>query len=215
MNRKIALIIASGAALTFAVTAIGCTVNKNTADSKTAPVAITTPVPANTNPTQYETTAVTEAKENAAINFAGKYTCGRTTITVDATGSDNVMISVTSSGSAASRATWTMSGKFNPSSNSIEYNNCIKTEQLLDSKGKITEENIIYLDGKGELDFSGSTLRWKDNMDHFADKQIFRFNDSTEEEEKETAPTATPTAKPIHCRHSARQQCPTTGCSPP
>ncbi len=113
--------------------------------------------------------------QNPVMNFVGTYGCERATMIVECKGADEAQFTVTWSGSAASHAEWTMSGKLDTDKLTVDYTDCVKKEVTFNEDGSVASEDVIYEDGTGTITFSpeDNSLTWNDAMEHVADDMVF------------------------------------------
>lgn len=116
--------------------------------------------------------------QNPVMNFVGKYGAGRATILVEAEGDENAKITVTWSSSAWEHAKWVMSGKFDPETLMVEYDNAKKSVVTYESEDEVSVTEV-YKDGAGKFVFSEDgealSLTWDDQVEHIADGTVFAY----------------------------------------
>lgn len=116
--------------------------------------------------------------QNSVMNFVGKYGAGRATILVEAEGDENAKITVTWSSSAWEHAEWVMSGKFDPETLTVEYDNAKKSVVTYESEDEVSVTEV-YKDGAGKFVFSEDgealSLTWDDQVEHIADGTVFAY----------------------------------------
>ena len=137
--------------------------------------------------------------QNPIMNFVGVYAKDRCQINVMPLEDDYADFVVTWSNNAASHDEWHMSGKFDPETLSVTYDNCTKKEVVFKTDGSIESEEIKYENGTGTFTFNpdtnansvifwmiGSTgtftfnpdtnvLTWKDDIENAADGIVFEY----------------------------------------
>lgn len=139
-----------------------------------------------------------EDGQNPIMNFIGIYGCGRATMKVEADGMDGARISVTWAGSAFESGEWTMSGKFDMDTLTVEYADCVKKDVVYKDEGVIESETVEYENGTGSITFrEGNPLAliWKDDQEHIADDSVFEWSfvppgDGSEDDGSGTGGTA-------------------------
>ena len=135
---------------------------------------------------QKEEAAVTEDTQtasetdtqNPAMNFAGTYAAVRPFITVACKGKDEVEIEVHWGSSASQSAEWKMSGKFDPETLTVTYNDCTKKELEFNEDGEVEKETVVYTNGKGTITFKEgekSSLTWQDDQENAAEDLVFEY----------------------------------------
>lgn len=119
--------------------------------------------------------AAEEDGQNPVMNFVGTYGCERATMIVECKGADEAQFTVTWSGSAATHAEWTMSGKLDTDKLTVDYTDCVKKEVTFNEDGSIASEDVIYENGTGTIRFSADeyALTWDDAKEHVADDMVF------------------------------------------
>ena len=121
-------------------------------------------------------TAVSEEEgQNPMMNFVGNYTCDRAAMLVEAEGSENAKITVTWGSSAWEHSEWTMSGKLDTETLTVDYTDCVRRDIVYNEDGTIESETVVYENGAGTITFSAEdySLTWDDAEEHAADGMIF------------------------------------------
>ena len=115
--------------------------------------------------------------QNPVMNFIGTYVMGRAALTVESgDDEDGAKVSVVWSSSASESSEWTMSGKLDADTLTMEYEDCVKKNLTFGEDGKVAEESTEYENGKGRIIFNeDGTLTWEDDEEHMADGQTFEF----------------------------------------
>ena len=119
-----------------------------------------------------------EDLQNPAMNFAGTYAAVRPFITVACKGADEVEIEVNWGSSAWQTAEWKMSGKFDPETLTVAYNDCTKKELEFNEDGEVEKETVVYTDGKGTITFKEGekpSLTWQDDQENAAEDLVFEY----------------------------------------
>ena len=117
--------------------------------------------------------AASEDGQNPVMNFVGNYACDRASILVEADGADGAKLSVTWGSSAWEHSEWTMSGKFDPDTLTIEYSDCVRKDVAFAEDGSVASETVVYENGMGTVHFENDNLYWKDDEEHMADDMVF------------------------------------------
>ena len=117
--------------------------------------------------------AAAEDGQNPLMNFVGNYACDRASILVEADGADGAKLSVNWGSSAWEHSEWTMSGKFDPDTLTIEYSDCVRKDVAFAEDGSVASETVVYENGMGTVHFENDNLYWKDDEEHMADDMVF------------------------------------------
>lgn len=126
--------------------------------------------------THSETKAEDEGDtQNPTMNFVGTYAKDRCSILVEAQGQNNAKFTVMWGSSAAEHSEWTMSGKLDTETLTVDYTDCVKKDVVFKEDGTIDTETVIYENGTGTFKFDGSTLTWTDNNENAADGMVFEY----------------------------------------
>lgn len=129
--------------------------------------------PAGSEPAGSEPAAAENEGQNPVMNFVGNYACDRASILVEADGADGAKISVHWGSSAWEHSEWTMSGKFDPDTLTIEYSDCVRKDVAFAEDGSVDSETVVYENGFGTIHFENDNLFWKDDEEHMADDMVF------------------------------------------
>ena len=113
--------------------------------------------------------------QNPTMNFVGTYAKDRCSILVEAQGQNNAKFTVMWGSSAAEHSEWTMSGKLDTETLTVDYTDCVKKDVVFKEDGTIDTETVIYENGTGTFKFDGSTLTWTDNNENAADGMVFEY----------------------------------------
>ena len=111
--------------------------------------------------------------QNPVMNFVGTYASGRAAIHVEPDGMDGAKLSVNWGSSAWEHSEWTMSGKFDPDTLTIEYSDCVRKDVAFAEDGSVASETVVYENGMGTVHFENDNLYWKDDEEHVADDMVF------------------------------------------
>ena len=124
-----------------------------------------------------EETAPNQDGQNPVMNFVGVYAAGRRSIEVACEGMDGARFSVTWSSSAWEHSEWTMSGKFDEETLTVNYSDCVRKDVAFNEDGSVSTETVVYENGKGSVTFlyEQNALTWNDEQEHMADDLVFQF----------------------------------------
>ena len=118
-----------------------------------------------------------EDMQNPVMNFIGYYGPGRPTIFVECEGTDGARINVHWSSSAWENSEWTMSGKLDTDTLTVEYEDAVRTDRVYSDSGEISSETVIYENGTGRFIFNqDGSLTWMDDIEHMADGIPMPYN---------------------------------------
>lgn len=131
-----------------------------------------------------------EDGQNPIMNFVGNYACDRASILVEADGVDGAKFSVSWGSSAWEHSEWTMSGKFDPDTLTVEYTDCVRKDVVFAEDGSVDSETVVYENGFGTIHFDNGDLYWKDDEEHVADDMVFVNTDVQADYSTVTAMTA-------------------------
>ena len=112
--------------------------------------------------------------QNPAVNFAGNYFNNRTTLFVEADGTENAKLMIVLAEDAKSRTVLAIDAKFDGDTNSIEYTNGTKKTIALDKDGNAVSEKEIYNNGTGKIVFGEKEAVWNDTTEKITD-MVFKF----------------------------------------
>ena len=117
---------------------------------------------------QYEAaTGSAEDWQNPVMNFIGNYGSmeANTFVLVEAVGSDSAQISIEKVTGFANRTRWEITGRFDPETLTITYENAVKT--LVEFIGDLSEsiDTVEYDNGTGTIVFGNDgTLTWHEDQ---------------------------------------------------
>lgn len=114
--------------------------------------------------------------ENPIKHFIGVYAKEGCLIEVSAADSkDRAQFFVRWGSIAAELSEWHMSGTFDTETQTVHYENCEKKNVVLKEDRTAASETVVYENGKGSFQFSGSdsSLIWNDEEEHQADGMTF------------------------------------------
>ena len=160
---------------------------------KPAPTATPTPKPVETEVKPVETEAkpvetaaaptepaatqpsveVTEPAPKTAADINGEYKSGRVTVEVDSEDPENVQIWVIWTASHNSKAVWSMSGKYDPATETISYENGTKKVFTYTEEGELETETVEYTNDKGVFVFSYNGVTWDEYNENIAEGMVF------------------------------------------
>lgn len=199
MNKKIVVVLATSAMIVSTLGASVACANKSMDVTNLIP-AVTVQVPeikpvSMINEGPIEVTPV--LFQNPAVNFAGNYFNNRTTLFVEADGTDNAKLTIVLAEDAKSRTVLNIDAKFNGDTNSIEYTNGTKKTIALDKDRNAVSEKEIYNNGTGKFVFGEKEAVWNDTTEKISD-MVFKFGtpaDMTTDTQNGTQKTTKKTAK--------------------
>lgn len=110
--------------------------------------------------------------EAAPQELAGAYVNGRCHIDVTAEETE-MRFKISWSGSAKDVAVWEMSGAFDPSTQTVAYENCTRTDHEYGADGADTG-TVIFENGKGVFRFADGKLIWQDEQEEWDDMEFTR-----------------------------------------
>ena len=176
MNKKIVVVLATSAMIVSTLGASAACAKKSTDVTNLIP-AVTVEVPdfkpvSKINAEPIEVTPV--LFQNPAVNFAGNYYNNRTTLFVEADGTDNAKLTIVLAEDTKSRTVLNIDAKFNGDTNSIEYTNGTKKTVALDKDGNTVTEKEIYNNGTGKFVFGEKEAVWNDTTEKITD-MVFKF----------------------------------------
>ena len=119
-----------------------------------------------------------EDGQNPVMNFIGRYQCDRCSVFVEAEGSENAKFTFSWGSSAWENSEWTMSGKFDEATLTVEYADGRRADLTYGDDGKLAKEDVIYENGTGRVVFSEGealSLTWEDDKEHAADGMVFTW----------------------------------------
>ena len=153
---------------------------------KPAPTATPTPKPVETEAKPTETATaptepaatqpsveVTEPAPKTAADINGEYKSGRVTVEVDSEDPENVQIWVIWTASHNSKAVWSMSGKYDPATETISYENGTKKVFTYTEEGEPETETVEYTNDKGVFVFSYNGVTWDEYNENIAEGMVF------------------------------------------
>ncbi|MBQ9827776.1 MAG: hypothetical protein IJM62_03745, partial [Lachnospiraceae bacterium] len=105
--------------------------------------------------------------DNPVNDVAGEYVAERVKIRVEAAGKDKAKIKVFLAGEEYETFVLNMSGRFDPGTRTVEYDNAVKNRYKFTSDGTLIADEILYEDGKGCFSFlDGGRLAWADDKEN-------------------------------------------------
>ena len=132
-----------------------------------------------------------EDTQNPVMNFAGDYVYARARMNVSCEDTGDAKFFVTWSSSAAEHSEWEMSGRLDPETLSVAYDNCTMKTIVFNENGEIESETVDYENGTGTIVFTdepGSlALTWTDDQGITAENTVFEYLYPYEEETTEDA----------------------------
>ena len=116
---------------------------------------------------------VTEPAPKTAADINGVYKSGRVTVEVDSEDPENVQIWVIWTASHNSKAVWSMSGKYDPATETISYENGTKKVFTYTEEGEPETETVEYTNDKGVFVFSYNGVTWDEYNENIAEGMVF------------------------------------------
>ena len=147
-----------------------------------------------------------EDGQNPVMNFIGTYDCERAHMTVECEGTDSAKVTVLWGGGAWDDSVWTMSGKLNTETLTVDYNNGKRVNRHFNEDGSLAEETVVYENGTGKIVFHPdvNSVTWQDDTEHAADDMVFQWSYNAPEETQESE-TPAETAKQEQTQTSQQQ----------
>jgi hypothetical protein len=116
------------------------------------------------------------------MNFVGTYapeirSAAKPLMLVECKGADSAAVTVMWPVSNGEVNCWTMTGKLDTETLTVDYTDGVHKTLLYGEDGKIASETGIYENGKGRVIFqqTPNTVTWIDEQDHVADELSFAF----------------------------------------
>ena len=169
--KKIVLI--SVLSLTLLLAACGGTAQQPAAEPEAEEIIVSKTV---------EEAAASEDSQNPVMNFVGTYApeitaAARPLMLVECKGADSAAVTVMWPVSNGEVNCWTMTGKLDTETLTVEYTDGVHKTLVYGGDGRIASETGIYENGKGRVIFrqSDNTVTWIDEQDHAADELTFAF----------------------------------------
>ena len=169
--KKIVLI--SVLSLTLLLAACGGTAQQPAAEPEAEEIIVSETV---------EEAAASEDSQNPVMNFVGTYApeitaAARPLMLVECKGADSAAVTVMWPVSNGEVNCWTMTGKLDTETLTVEYTDGVHKTLVYGEDGKIASETGIYENGKGRVIFrqADNTVTWIDEQDHVADELSFAF----------------------------------------
>ena len=114
------------------------------------------------------------------MNFVGVYapeisSAAKPQMLVECKGADSAAVTVMWPAGNGEVSCWTMTGKLDLDTLTVDYTDGVHKTLLYGEDGKIASETGIYENGKGSLRFQAdsNTVIWIDEQDHTADELVF------------------------------------------
>ena len=125
-----------------------------------------------------EPAAQPEDGQNPVMNFVGTYYGGRPSILVECEGAENAKFTVVWGSSAWETSEWTMSGRLDTETLTVNYDNCTRIDRVYAADGTLESETVAYENGSGSVSFLAdqNALTWNDAQEHIADEITFTFD---------------------------------------
>lgn len=119
--------------------------------------------------------------ENPVTKYIGEYESDRAHALVEPFGNIEAWITIEWGGSTTEFARWTIVGRLNTETHSIEYSGCNKSVVTVNENG---EENAAeeYMDGTGTITFNDDgTFTWHEDQSEYGDDMVFKWVSAHEE----------------------------------
>lgn len=115
--------------------------------------------------------------QNPVMNFVGDYQADRASMLVEAEGADTAKFTVHWGSSAWESSEWVMSGKLDPETLTVAYDNCVRTDRVYTQDGADYTDTVAYEKGAGRVVFhpEDNSITWEDDQEHIADGKTFGF----------------------------------------
>ena len=150
-----------------------------------------------------------EDGQNPVMNFIGNYVCDRARALVEADGTENARITIEWADSASSLAKWVMSGRFDPETLTVEYDNCVRSFVEYSGSGEIANETVEYENGTGKIVFrEGPSFVWSSDNDEHGE---LTFEWSQPAETEEAIGTVTVLVNGLNIRRAASREAASAG----
>ena len=131
--------------------------------------------------------------QNPVMNFVGVYAPELSSgavpqMLVECKGADSAAVTVMWPSGNGEVSCWTMTGKLDTETLTVEYTDGVHKTLVYGEDGKIASETGIYENGKGSLRFQAdsNTVIWIDEQDHTADELVFaafQYGNAPEEDD--------------------------------
>lgn len=167
MNKKILVILAASALIVSTIGAsVGCAKKRAVLIETTPAVRTEEHDIEQLSDSREVTPVITPADfQNPVMNFTGSYFNNKTTLFIEADGSENAKLTIVLSADADTKTVLTADAKFNGLTNSIAYGNGTKKEIKLAKDGSTVSEKTIYMNGTGVIVFDSSKATWNDETE--------------------------------------------------
>lgn len=123
-----------------------------------------------------------EDSQNPVMNFVGSYApeitaAARPMMLVECKGADSAAVTVMWPVSNGEVNCWTMTGKLDTETLTVDYTDGVHKTMLYGEDGRIASETGIYENGRGRVIFqqTDNSVTWIDEQDHVADELVFAF----------------------------------------
>ena len=157
------------------------------------------------NTEETSSSEVIEDGQNPVMNFIGNYDCERAHMTVECEGTDSAKVTVLWGSGAWDDSLWTMSGKLDTQTLTVDYTNGKRSNRHFNEDGTLAEETVVYENGTGKIVFHPdvNSVTWQDDTEHAADDMVFQWSVNTDEDtQKET----TQAEQPQETKQATQQQ---------
>ncbi len=114
--------------------------------------------------------------QNPVMNFIGIYQCDRAHAMVECLDKDSAWITIDWGGSAWEVARWTICGKLDLDTLTINYTGCMKAILTYGDDGEIQNEEVEYEDGTGTIVFNDDgTFTWHEDQSEYEQDMVFEW----------------------------------------
>lgn len=112
--------------------------------------------------------------QNPVMNYVGEYQCDRAHAVVECFDSEDAWITIEWGGSAWDLARWSIVGRLDAETQTIEYSGCVKSLVTYDENGELIGEETEYEDGTGTIVFlEDGTFIWHEDQSAYDTDMVF------------------------------------------
>lgn len=124
-------------------------------------------------------TPVNTAAGTSVSDFSGSYAAGRASAEISCGEDGSVSIVVRWGSSAWTTAIWTMSGKLDFETMTLEYSDCVKKTETYGDSGELESAEISFENGSGRFVFGVDmkTVTWYDDNSDFGSLEFEKLPD--------------------------------------
>ena len=114
--------------------------------------------------------------QNPVMNFIGEYQCDRAHALVQCFGNEDALITIEWGSSAWGLARWTIVGRLDTDTLTINYTGAAKQIVVYDENGELKSEEAEYEDGSGTISFhDDGTFTWHDDKSEYGVDMLFEW----------------------------------------